>query len=72
MTNTDDSPSAIDVIRYVYLARILERRGDHESALRWQAKADEWLDQGRRGINLSVEAQGRIQKQEFESQSTIA
>ncbi len=51
MTNTDDSPSAIDVIRYVYLARILERRGDHESALRWQAKTDEWLDQQAAGTS---------------------
>jgi hypothetical protein len=40
---TDDSPSPKDVIRYVYLARELERLGDHESAQRWQGKAEEWL-----------------------------
>ncbi len=44
MTNKDDSSSAVDVIRCVYLARMLERRGDHQSALRWQAKADMWLE----------------------------
>ena len=43
MTDTNDSLTAIDVIRYVYLARELERQGDQESARRWQAKADEWL-----------------------------
>ena len=45
MTDTDDSPSAIDVIRFVYLARLAEQRGDNESARRWQAKAEEWLQQ---------------------------
>ena len=45
MTDADDSPSAIDVIRFVYLARLAEQRGDDESARRWQAKAEEWLQQ---------------------------
>lgn len=43
MTDTDETATAIDVIRCVYLARLAEQRGDDESARRWQAKADEWL-----------------------------
>ena len=41
--NADDYLSATGVIRCVYLARLARQRGDHESAQRWQAKADEWL-----------------------------
>ncbi len=44
MANTDDdNPSAVDVVRCVYLARTAARRGDADAARRWQAKADAWL-----------------------------
>lgn len=43
MTNNNDNLSAIDAIRCVFLARTAGQRGDHESARRWQAKADTWL-----------------------------
>jgi hypothetical protein len=44
MTNTDDdNPSAVDVVRCVYLARTAAGRGDADAARRWQAKADAWL-----------------------------
>ena len=44
MNGTDDNTiSATDVVRFVFLARTAAQRGDHESARRWQAKADAWL-----------------------------
>jgi hypothetical protein len=44
MTDThDNNLSATAVIRCVYLARVAGRRGDDQTARRWQAKADTWL-----------------------------
>lgn len=43
MNNHDESLTAIDVIRCVYLAREAAKRGDRQSARRWQAKAGAWL-----------------------------
>lgn len=42
---SDDSDliNATEVIRCVYLARLLERAGNPEAAQRWQAKVDRWL-----------------------------
>lgn len=48
MMNTNgEIPTATDVIRWVYLARMNRQRGNHESARRWQAKADAWLERTR-------------------------
>lgn len=44
MNSRIEPPTAVDVIRCVWLARTAARRGDHESAQRWQAKADAWLN----------------------------
>jgi hypothetical protein len=35
--------SAVEVIRWVYLARELRRRGQEEAAELWYAKARQWL-----------------------------
>ena len=43
MNNRDEPLTAVDAIRCVYLARMCRKRGDHEAARRWQAKADAWL-----------------------------
>jgi hypothetical protein len=41
----DDSLTATDVIRCVWLARMAAQRGDTHSARRWQTMADRWLEQ---------------------------
>lgn len=44
MTDFDhDNLSATDVIRCIYLARMVGQRGHAEAARRWQAKVDNWL-----------------------------
>ena len=47
MDADDEIRTAVDVIRSVYLARVAAKRGDRQSARRWQAKADAWLEQTR-------------------------
>ncbi len=48
MINPDDEiHTAVDVIRCVYLARVAAKRGNLQSARRWQAKADAWLERTR-------------------------
>ena len=42
MNDNDKNLTAVDVIRYVYLARMFRKRGDYEAVRRWQAKADTW------------------------------
>lgn len=32
-----------EIIRCVYMARLMERAGNREAAGRWQAKVDRWL-----------------------------
>ena len=44
MNNHNEPLTAVDVIRCVWLAKTAAKRGDHESAQRWQAKADAWLE----------------------------
>lgn len=61
--NNDDNLSAMDVIRCVYLARLARRRGDHESAQRWQAKADEWLARQKGCFNADEADPGKAQAQ---------
>jgi hypothetical protein len=51
--HTDDSLTAVDVIRCVYLARVAEKRGDQNAAQRWQAKADAWLQESAPPTDLS-------------------
>jgi hypothetical protein len=45
MTNQPNKTSAVEVIRWVYLARELRRRGREEAAELWYAKASQWLRQ---------------------------
>jgi hypothetical protein len=47
MNNRDESLTAVDVIRCVYLARAAANRGDYQAAQRLQAKADTWLERTR-------------------------
>ena len=49
----DENLTAVDVVRCVYLARLAERRGNLDSAWRWQAKADAWER------NSEVDVRGR-------------
>jgi hypothetical protein len=45
MTSDIDEPtSAVEAIRYLYLARELYRLGQVQAADRWHAKAMVWLD----------------------------
>ena len=42
-----DSPqanSALDAVRYLYLAKVAEREGHADAAGRWRQMADGWLD----------------------------
>jgi hypothetical protein len=49
MNDRDESLTAVDVIRCAYLAHLAENRGDHESARRWQAKVETWLERTHAG-----------------------
>ncbi len=40
----EENLTAVDVVRCVYLARTAAARGDHQTARRWQAKADAWIE----------------------------
>jgi hypothetical protein len=43
MASQPNKASAVEVIRWVYLARELRRRGQEEAAELWYAKASQWL-----------------------------
>ncbi len=49
MNNHNEPFTAVDVIRWVWLARTAAQRGDVEADRRWQAKADAWLERTRAG-----------------------
>ena len=49
MSTHHESLTAVEVIRFVYLARMAAKRGDREAAQRWQAKADTWLGRTQAG-----------------------
>ena len=45
MTNNDPATgNAVDTIRCVYLAHLLEQQGHSVAAQRWSEKADRWLN----------------------------
>lgn len=52
----DDTLSPVDVIHCVYLARLAQGRGDQDSAVRWQAKADSWLRESPKPTELLSDA----------------
>ena len=43
MSAEDETLTAVDAIRCVYLARMARRQGNQPAPLRWQAKVDRWL-----------------------------
>ncbi len=45
MNSQSNSVSAVEVIRWVYIARELQRRGYEDAAELWYAKASQWLAQ---------------------------
>ncbi len=45
MNNKPATVSAVEVIRWVYLARELQQRGHEDAAELWYAKASQWMHQ---------------------------
>ena len=47
MNSPNETLTAVDAIRCVWLARTAAKRDDNQTARRWQAKADAWLERTR-------------------------